>query len=102
MSEKPKPIGGPLFTPTFTLLVALFAAACATLLIRFVKGLGAVTALNDGYPWGLWIAYDVLVVAALACGAYGLAIVVYILNRGKYHPLIRPALVTSAMGYSLA
>jgi len=102
MSEKARPVGGPLFTPTFTVLVALFAVACATLLIRFVKGLGAVTALNDGYPWGLWIAYDVLVGAALACGGYALAIVVYILNRGKYHPLIRPALVTSALGYSLA
>jgi Ni/Fe-hydrogenase subunit HybB-like protein len=100
--EKATPVGGPVFTRPFNVLVALFAAACAVLAIRFFKGLGAVTALNDGYPWGLWIAYDVLVGAALACGGYAVAILVYILNKGKYHPLIRPALVTSALGYSLA
>jgi Ni/Fe-hydrogenase subunit HybB-like protein len=27
---------------------------------------------------------------------------VYILNRGQYHPLVRPALLTSAAGYTLA
>ena len=31
-----------------------------------------------------------------------MALLVYILNRGKYHPLIRPALVTSAFGYTIA
>jgi Ni/Fe-hydrogenase subunit HybB-like protein len=39
---------------------------------------------------------------ALACGGYAVAILVYILNKGKYHPLVRPALLTSALGYSLA
>jgi Ni/Fe-hydrogenase subunit HybB-like protein len=102
MSDKATPVGGRLLTPSFNVLVALFAAACGVLLIRFWKGLGAVTALNDGYPWGVWIAYDVLVGAALACGGYAVAILVYILNKGKYHALIRPALVTSALGYSLA
>lgn len=101
-NEKATPVGGPVLTRPYYVLLALFAAACAILAIRFFKGLGAVTALNDGYPWGLWIAYDVLVGAALACGGYAVAILVYILNKGKYHPLIRPALVTSALGYSLA
>jgi Ni/Fe-hydrogenase subunit HybB-like protein len=39
---------------------------------------------------------------ALACGGYAVALLTYVLNRGKYHPLIRPALVTSAFGYSIA
>ena len=102
MSDKAHPVGGPILTRSFMFLSMLFAAACAILAIRFVKGLGAVTALNDGFPWGLWIAYDVLVGAALACGGYAVAILVYVFNKGKYHPLIRPALVTSALGYSLA
>jgi Ni/Fe-hydrogenase subunit HybB-like protein len=102
MSDKATPVGGPVLTRSFNVLVALFAVACAIIVIRLFKGLGAVTALNDGYPWGLWIAYDVLVGAALATGGYAVALLVYILNKGKYHPLIRPALVTSALGYSLA
>jgi Ni/Fe-hydrogenase subunit HybB-like protein len=38
----------------------------------------------------------------LACGGYAVALLVYIMNKGKYHPLVRPAVLTSALGYSLA
>ena len=83
--------------------LAVFAGIAGLLIIwRFIVGLGASTALNDGYPWGLWIAFDVVTGTALSCGGYSVAILVYILNRGKYHPLIRPALVTSAFGYTIA
>jgi Ni/Fe-hydrogenase subunit HybB-like protein len=57
--------------------------------------------MNDGYPFGLWIAFDVVTGTALACGGYAVAIVLYILNKGKYHPFIRPAILTSALGYSI-
>jgi len=30
---------------------------------------------------------------ALACGGYAVALLVYIFNKGKYHPLVRPALL---------
>ena len=102
MSDKPTPVGGKLLTRPYQVLLTLFAVAAVLILVRFVKGLGAVTALNDGYPWGLWIAYDVLVGAALATGGYAMALIVYIMNRGRYHALVRPALVTSALGYSIA
>jgi Ni/Fe-hydrogenase subunit HybB-like protein len=69
---------------------------------RLVQGLGAVSALNDGYPWGIWIAYDVVSGTALACGGYAVALLCYVLNRGQYHSLVRPAVLTSALGYSLA
>src|ERR1043165_3743701 len=97
-----KPIGGPLFTRSFVVLVALAALAGLTIVWRFAAGLGATTALNDGYPWGLWIAFDVVTGTALACGGYAMALLVYIFNRGKYHPLVRPAILTSALGYSIA
>jgi hypothetical protein len=32
---------------------------------------------------------------------YAVALLVYLLNRGKYHPLVRAAIVTSALGYTL-
>ena len=97
-----EPVGGPLFTRFFNGLLALGAMAIVLLIWRFVAGLGAVTGLSDGYPWGLWIAFDVVTGTALACGGYAMAILVYILNKGRYHPLIRPAILTSALGYSLA
>ena len=89
-------------TRPFTLLLFFAAVAVALIAWRFVVGLGVSTAMNDGYPWGLWIAFDVVTGTAFACGGYALALLVYIFNKGKYHPLVRPAVVTSALGYSIA
>jgi len=102
MSTKAAPIGGPLVTGTTRLFAGLFAIGVIAILFRLLAGLGAATALNDGYPLGLWIAFDVVTGAALACGGYAVGILVYILNKGKYHPVLRPAMVTSALGYTLA
>ena len=68
----------------------------------FAAGLGAVTNLSDGYPWGLWIAFDVVTGTALGCGGYAIALLVYVVNRGQYHSLVRHALLTSAVGYTAA
>jgi Ni/Fe-hydrogenase subunit HybB-like protein len=102
MSERAEPIGGPIFTRPVRLLTAVFAIGAALILWRLVAGLGATTALSDGQPWGLWIAFDVVVGTALACGGYAVGLLVYVLNRGRYHPLIRPAILTSALGYTIA
>ncbi len=101
MSQQAIPLGGPIVTRPFRVLVGLFGLSIILLAWRFWTGLGSPTALSDGYPWGLWIAFDVVTGTALACGGYAMAILVYIFNRGRYHPLIRPAIVTSALGYSL-
>ena len=69
---------------------------------RFIFGIGSVSNMNDGYPWGIWIAYDVVVGTALACAGYSIALIVYVFNKGEYSPLVRPALMTSMFGYTLA
>ena len=83
-------------------LGVIAAAGVAAMVYRIAMGLGASTALNDGYPWGLWIAFDVVTGTALACGGYAIALIVYIFNKGQYHPLVRPAILASALGYTLA
>jgi Ni/Fe-hydrogenase subunit HybB-like protein len=95
-------MGGRLFTRGFNFLLGAAALAFILIAWRMVVGLGVSTAMSDGYPWGIWIAFDVVTGTALACGGYATAILVYIFNRGKYHPLIRPAILTSALGYSIA
>src|SRR3954454_23669502 len=102
MALRAEPIGGPLLTPLTRVLAGLFGLSALTIAWRLVAGLGSATALNDGYPLGLWIAFDVVTGAALATGGYAVGLLVYILNRRKYHPLMRPAMVTSALGYTLA
>jgi Ni/Fe-hydrogenase subunit HybB-like protein len=89
-------------TRPYKWLMAFLAVWVAILIWRFAAGIGAVSGLTDGYPWGVWIAFDVVVGTALGCGGYAIAILAYILNKGKYHPVVRPAILTSALGYTLA
>src|SRR3954469_10814944 len=96
------PVGGRLMTPSIRVLFGVAGLGALMILWRLFAGLGATTALNDGYPFGLWIAFDVVTGTALACGGYSVGILVYILNDGRYHPLLRPALLTSLLGYALA
>jgi Ni/Fe-hydrogenase subunit HybB-like protein/Fe-S-cluster-containing dehydrogenase component len=95
------PIGGKLLTWPFLILAAITLVGMATFVWRFAVGLGPATALNDGYPKGLWLTFNVVVGTAMACGGYALAITVYLFNKGKYHPLVRSAMLVSALGYTL-
>ncbi len=96
------PVGGKLINTTTVVCGFLIALMLAVLAARFVLGLGAVTNLNDGYAWGIWVVVDVLIGSALACGGFSVAMLVYIFNRGEYHPLVRPSLLASLFGYTLA
>ena len=97
-----KALGGKIITKPFIILAILVGIAGVLLVKRFIFGIGSVTNLSDGYPWGMWIVYDVLVGTAIGCGGYLMAILVYIFNKGKYHPLVRPAVLTSVFGYTMA
>jgi Ni/Fe-hydrogenase subunit HybB-like protein/Fe-S-cluster-containing dehydrogenase component len=99
--ERSEPIGTRILTWPFALLAVLALAGVFAVGYRLLFGLGPATNLSDGYPMGLWIAFDVVTGTALACGGYAVALLVYLLNRGKYHPLVRAAIVTSALGYTL-
>lgn len=96
------PVGGRIMTKPFGFLVFFLAIASLLIVYRLATGLGRITAMNDGYPWGLWIAFDVVTGTALACGGYSVALLVYVMNKGQYHPMVRPAVLTSALGYTLA
>ena len=36
--------------------------------VRVTRGLGGATNLNDQFPWGLWIGFDILCGVGLAAG----------------------------------
>ncbi len=92
----------PLLTPFFMVLALLVLVAVVLLAVRFTTGMGSIANLGGGYAWGIWVVYDIVVGTALACGGYALAVTVYVFNKGEYHPLIRPALLTSLLGYGFA
>lgn len=102
MTERAEAVGGKILTTPLKFLLAIAAIGGVLTLWRFAVGLGPSTGLSDAYPWGIWIAWDVVTGTALGCGGFAMALLVYIFNKGKYHPLVRPAILTSALGYSMA
>jgi len=82
----------------FYLLVAL---GLVLTVVRYAKGLGAVTNLSDRYPWGLWVGFDLLCGVGLAAGGFVITAVVYIFNVERFRPIVRPTLVTAFLGYLL-
>ena len=53
--SNPRPVGGRLVSAAI-LFFAPPAVLCVLLILkRFSFGIGSLTALNGGYPWGLWI-----------------------------------------------
>jgi len=98
----PAPVGGSLLNAATLTCGILIAIMLTILLVRFVFGLATVANVNDGYSWGIWVVVDVMIGSALACGGFSVALLVYIFNRGEYHPLVRPALLGSLFGYTLA
>jgi Ni/Fe-hydrogenase subunit HybB-like protein len=96
---KPK---GKVLTPFNVITGAIMALAAVLLVIRFAKGLGAVTNLSQDFPWGIWIGYDVMTGVAIAGGGYVLTFMVYVLHLEKYHPIIRATVLNAFLGYVFA
>lgn len=101
MSHDPKPLGGKIISKPVIIFGPLIVLCMLLIVKRLVFGLGSVSDLNGGFPWGVWIAFDLLIGTGFACGGWALAWAVYVFNRGQYHPLVRPALLASLFGYSL-
>ncbi len=82
----------------FAVVLLLFAGVAV---LRFTRGLGAVTNLSDRFPWGLWVGFDVLCGVGLAAGAFTLTAIVHIFNLHRFEPIVRPTVLTALLGYVL-
>jgi len=91
-----------LVTPFTVVLLLIMEVGGLAAFYRLFFGLGASTHLNDRWPWGLWITFDVLGGVALAAGGFVIGGAVYILNWKKYKPIVRPAILNAFFGYALA
>jgi Ni/Fe-hydrogenase subunit HybB-like protein len=89
------------FPKGLAILTALVILGLIPIIIRYVYGLGAMSNLNDGRPWGLWISFDLYCGVALAAGGFTLAGAVYVFRLEKYHSVARPAVLTAFLGYTL-
>lgn len=97
------------FFPTDRSLYTPFNVVCGVILVigllltvlRFTGGLAAVTNLDNNYPWGLWIGFDLMAGVALAAGGYTTSAACYIFGMKRFHSAVRPAILTGFLGYAL-
>ncbi len=90
---------GKALTPFNVISVPIMIAGLVILVIRFTKGLGAVTNLSQDFPWGFWIGFDVVTGVAFAGGAYLITFVVYVMRVEKYHSIARVTVLNGLLAY---
>lgn len=103
MSNQHQPGTGksPWITPFNVVTTIIVIIGIYLTYLRFTGGLAAVTNLDDNYPWGIWISFDLLCGVALAAGGYTTGAACYIFGIHKYHSAVRPAVLTAFLGYAL-
>jgi Ni/Fe-hydrogenase subunit HybB-like protein len=99
-SINPIPVKRKYFTPGVFVLLIIALNGLVFLMGRFFFGIGAVTNLNNQYPWGLWIGVDVAAGVALAAGGFTTAALGHVMHREEYAAIVRPALLTAMLGYT--
>ena len=90
---------GRILTPFNVVSALIMLLAIFLLVIRFAKGIGSITNLDQDFPWGLWIGFDVVTGVAFAGGAYIVTFMVYILGRKKYYPIVRATVLNGFLAY---
>jgi len=90
---------GKILTPFNIISAPVILLGLVLLVIRFTKGLGAVTNLSQQFPWGFWIGFDVMTGVAFAGGAYIITFVVYIMRVEKYHSIVKVTVLNGLLAY---
>jgi Ni/Fe-hydrogenase subunit HybB-like protein len=85
---------GKWLTPFNVISIPVILVGLVILYFRFVYGLGSVTNLNQEFPWGLWIGFDVVTGVAFAGG-----FVVYVMRMEKYHSIVRVTVLNGLLAY---
>ncbi len=98
---RPTPLDRKFITPGVIVLLILALNGLVWLAGRFLFGIGAVTNLDNQYPWGIWIGIDVAAGVALAAGGFTTAALGHVMHREQYHAVVRPALLTAMLGYTM-
>ena len=90
---------GKLLTPFNVISIPIILIGIVILYFRFVYGLGAVTNMNQQYPLGIWVGFDVVTGVAFAGGSYVITFIVYVMRMEKYHPLARVTVLNGLLAY---
>jgi Ni/Fe-hydrogenase subunit HybB-like protein len=86
-------------SPLAWVLLALMMIGFVVSMTRFALGIGPISNLNNTYPWGFWISFDLFTGVAISSGGFIMAGLVYILQIQEFKPLLRPSVLTALLGY---
>lgn len=90
---------GKFLTPFNIISFPVMIIGLFLIIIRFWKGLGAVSNVTQDIPWGLWKGFNVVTGVAFAGGAFVVTFMVYILNIHKYHSIVRITVLNGFLAY---
>jgi Ni/Fe-hydrogenase subunit HybB-like protein len=99
---KPTPMTKKFFTPGMIIISLVALLGIIFLGIRFIWGIGAISNIDNQYPWGLFKGILVAAGVALAAGGFTTAAVGHIIHQDKFHSIIRPAILLAVIGYTFA
>lgn len=89
-----------LSTPGNLITAVILCLGLFITVLRFTKGLGGVTNLDDNYPWGIWISFDLLCGVVLAAGGYATTSAYYLFGLKDFKTAVRPAIASAFLGYA--
>jgi Ni/Fe-hydrogenase subunit HybB-like protein len=72
------------------------------IVLRFIKGLAAVTSASDLQPWGLILSLGLFCIVPLSASGYVLGSAVYLFGLKEYYPVVKNAILIGFLGYFFA
>ncbi len=90
----------PFFTPGTLVLIGIALVGLVFAAIRYAAGLGAVTNIDEYYPWGIGKAFNVATLVAFGAGGFTTTALVHVFHRERFHSVVRPALLIALLCYT--
>jgi len=85
--------------PVWLILWALTLAAVVATIVRFATGIATIANINQAYPWGWWVGFDMLTRIALGGIGFTMAAAGEIFDIKGFRPAVRAALLVGLLFY---
>jgi Ni/Fe-hydrogenase subunit HybB-like protein len=85
--------------PVSWVLWAIVLAAVVTTIVRFATGIATIANVNQAYPWGWWVGFDMLTRIALGGVGFTMAAAGEIFDIKGFRHVVRAALLVGLLWY---